>query len=154
MRGVWGLVHEENATFGISFPDVPGCVAAGCTLEEALEQGAEALSAHLAWMRADGDLLPVARDHAALLCDPEVAEISEDATWHVVVPRDRQAARVRVNIMIEPGLLRRTDAAAEGLGSTRSAFIESALHAALTGSSEASPPSPLRLGRSRSGAAR
>jgi predicted RNase H-like HicB family nuclease len=45
----------------VSFPDVPGCISAGDTLDEALASAAEALVGHLALLRADGDAIPAPR---------------------------------------------------------------------------------------------
>jgi predicted RNase H-like HicB family nuclease len=132
MQGYWALVHEENRAFGISFPDVPGCVSAGDTIEAVLTEGREALSAHLAWMKAEGDPIPEPRAYADLQEDPEVTEEADGATWHMIVPRTVQAPRVRVNIMIDPGLLREADEAAEAQGMTRSGLIEAALRARLS----------------------
>ena len=30
---VYAFVHEEDGSFGISFPDFPGCISTGDTLE-------------------------------------------------------------------------------------------------------------------------
>lgn len=131
MNSYWALVHQEGDAFGISFPDVPGCISAADTLEGVLVEGREALSSHLAWMRAEGDAVPRPRPHAALQADPETREAAEGATWHLVTPKLVQAPRLRVNIMIDPGLLRNSDQAAEASGMTRSGLIETALRAHL-----------------------
>jgi predicted RNase H-like HicB family nuclease len=53
------LVHKEpDSDFGVSFPDFPGCVTAGSTLEEAKAMAAEALRGHLETMRAAGLPIP------------------------------------------------------------------------------------------------
>lgn len=127
MDDYWALVHHEQGSWGVSFPDVPGCVSAGSSLEEALDEGTEALSAHLAWLKAEGDDIPRARAHAALAADPEVQDAAREAIWHRIAPRPVAAPRQRVNIMIEPGLLRLVDGQAEATGKTRSALIEDAL---------------------------
>lgn len=127
MNGYWALVHEDEGAFGISFPDVLGCVSSGSTVEEVLSEGREALSAHLALMKADHDPLPRPRSLTALKADPDALELAEGAAWHLVVPRPVQAPRMRVNVMIEPGLLHDADEAAEAAGLTRSALIEAAL---------------------------
>jgi predicted RNase H-like HicB family nuclease len=55
------LVHKDAGTsYGVSFPDVPGCASAGNALDEALANASEALSGHLAQMRAGGDSIPKA----------------------------------------------------------------------------------------------
>jgi len=42
----------------VSFPDFPGCVTAGKTLEEARRLAVEALEMHIAGMIEDGEELP------------------------------------------------------------------------------------------------
>jgi predicted RNase H-like HicB family nuclease len=62
MAGYIALVHKDEGTsYGVSFPDVPGCVSAGDTFEEAVALAAEALGAHFAAMREDGDIIPAPR---------------------------------------------------------------------------------------------
>lgn len=42
-----GLIYkEEKSDFGVVFPDFPGCVTAGKTLEEAKDMGQEARRNH------------------------------------------------------------------------------------------------------------
>jgi len=128
MNGYWALVHkDEGSAYGVSFPDVPGCISAGDTLEEALAEGREALSAHIAWLKAEGDPVPEPRTYEALRADAHAIEDAEGATWHLIVPRAVKAPRVRVNIMMDPGLLREADEAADAQGLTRSGIIEAAL---------------------------
>jgi predicted RNase H-like HicB family nuclease len=52
------LHKNKNSDYGVSFPDFPGCVTAGSTLEEARSMAARALSLHVAGMREDGDSIP------------------------------------------------------------------------------------------------
>jgi predicted RNase H-like HicB family nuclease len=52
-------VHKDaGSDFGVSFPDFPGCVSAGSTLEEARAMAAEALALHIEGLRADGETIP------------------------------------------------------------------------------------------------
>ena len=52
-------VHkDEHSDYGVSFPDFPGCVTAGSTLEDARRLAAEALPMHVDGMRADGKAIP------------------------------------------------------------------------------------------------
>jgi predicted RNase H-like HicB family nuclease len=48
----------DSGDWGAYAPDVPGCGAAASSREEAEQLIREALAAHLALMRADGDLMP------------------------------------------------------------------------------------------------
>src|SRR5277367_1560765 len=61
-------VHKDpTSDYGVSFPDFPGCVTAGKTLEEARRMVQEALCLHIAGMIEDGDKLPAPStlDHLA-----------------------------------------------------------------------------------------
>jgi predicted RNase H-like HicB family nuclease len=59
MAGYIALVHKDEGTsYGVSFPDVPSCIAAGDTFEEAVANVAEAPASHFAAMKADGDVIP------------------------------------------------------------------------------------------------
>jgi predicted RNase H-like HicB family nuclease len=82
MNGYFGLIHKEpTSCYGVSFPDVLGCISAGDTFEEALSNGKEALLAHLEFMMEDGDKLPRSRTYEILKQDPEAMELAEDAVW-------------------------------------------------------------------------
>lgn len=42
------LLHkDENSSYGVSFPDLPGCFSGGETEEEAMRNAAEALELHI-----------------------------------------------------------------------------------------------------------
>ncbi len=87
------LVHKDAGTsYGVSFPDVPGCVSAGDTFEEAIGNAAEALSGHFSAMRADGEAIPTPRDFESLKRDPEFIEDSEDAIVTMIAPKGVMAA--------------------------------------------------------------
>jgi predicted RNase H-like HicB family nuclease len=92
-RGYLALVHKDEGTsYGVSFPDVPGCISAGNTFEEAIENAAEALAGHFAAMRADGDAIPSPRSFEDLQRDPEFREESAGAIITVVMPQRAMAA--------------------------------------------------------------
>jgi predicted RNase H-like HicB family nuclease len=74
------LVHKDEGTsYGVSFPDVPGCISAGDTLEQALVNAREALSFHFDGMRDDGDPIPAPRSYEQLRKDPEFVAEAADA---------------------------------------------------------------------------
>lgn len=53
------VVLEEGPTsFGAYVPDLPGCVAAGQTREEALKLIREAIEIHLEGLREEGEAIP------------------------------------------------------------------------------------------------
>ena len=52
---------DPDSDYGVVFPDFPGCVSAGSTLDEAMLGAQEALAGHVALMVADSDELPSRR---------------------------------------------------------------------------------------------
>ncbi|BAR97813.1 DNA-binding protein [Blastochloris viridis] len=93
MAGYLALVHKDAGTsYGVSFPDVPGCVSAGDTLEEALANAAEALGGHLALLATDGDSVPSPRSFEALRADASLADEFEDAVVSFVQPHATASA--------------------------------------------------------------
>jgi len=54
--------HVASGGFSIDFPDLPGCISAGDTLEEAMAMAREALSLHLYGYIENNEPIPVASD--------------------------------------------------------------------------------------------
>jgi predicted RNase H-like HicB family nuclease len=52
------LRKEPSSDFGVDFPDFPGCITAGQTLEDAVRMAAEALALHVEGMRQDREPIP------------------------------------------------------------------------------------------------
>ena len=89
-----GLVHKEpGSDYGVSFPDLPGCITAGSTLEEAREMAAEALALHLDGLEEDGTALLPPSSPNAITAHPDAA----DALAIIVVEAlpSRSAAPIR-----------------------------------------------------------
>jgi predicted RNase H-like HicB family nuclease len=93
MAAYIALVHKDDGTsYGVSFPDVPGCISAGDTFEEAVANAAEALAGHFALMKVDGDAIPQPRSYEQLRHDPDFVEDSADAIVTMVSPKSEMAA--------------------------------------------------------------
>lgn len=59
MRQFIALIHKDKGSdFGVSFPDLPGVISAGSTLDEARQMAAEALALHLEGLAEDGEPVP------------------------------------------------------------------------------------------------
>src|SRR5665213_3739806 len=59
MRHYIGIIHKDKKSdFGISFPDFPGCISAGKTLDDARASGEDALAFHVRGMIEDGLPIP------------------------------------------------------------------------------------------------
>jgi len=125
MVAVIALIHGKPGAYGISFPDFPGCVSGGASVDEALRRGRDALDFHVESMMEVGEPLPKIRYIAEIRADPEYAEDFADAMV-AVVDAEVPAKAVRVNISIDERLLDRIDRAAQATGETRSGFIAAA----------------------------
>jgi predicted RNase H-like HicB family nuclease len=126
MRYIAFIHKEPDSVYGVSFPDVPGCISAGDTIDEAVRNAVEALPAHIRMLETDGDPVPEPRDFDAIANDDSLADDRAEAMTTVIpLLRDR-GGRVRVNVSLDRGLLEAIDAAARERGLTRSAFLASA----------------------------
>jgi predicted RNase H-like HicB family nuclease len=113
---------DADSDYGVEFPDVPGCITAGRTLDEARAMAAEALAGHLAVLEEEGQPVPAPSTMEALKDDPNQAGA---LLILVDLPADFLKAE-RVNVMIPRHLLGRIDAVS---GGNRSRFIvEAAEH--------------------------
>lgn len=63
--------EEGVPGFTITFPDLPGCITEGDSLEESLYMAKEVLALHLYGMEEDGDEIPKPSDPAKLTPVPE-----------------------------------------------------------------------------------
>jgi predicted RNase H-like HicB family nuclease len=52
------LYEKTSSGYSAHVPDLPGCIAAGSTLEETEKLMREAIEMHLDGMREDGDPIP------------------------------------------------------------------------------------------------
>ena len=126
MRYIAFIHGDEDVGFGISFPDFPGCVSDGDTVEDAIRRGSEALSFHVEGMLGDGETIPAPRSLQSVKADPSLEEWREGADIAFVpLVLDRGSPR-RVNISLDYGLLQAIDDEAGLRGMTRSAFLSSA----------------------------
>lgn len=81
------FIHSADGPgFGVSFPDFPGCVSDGDTVEEAIRRGAEALAFHVEGMIEDGEAVPEPRAVQEIKADPSLAEWREGADIVFVLP--------------------------------------------------------------------
>ena len=121
------FIHKDpDSVYGVSFPDVPGCISAGDTIDEAVRNAVEALSGHVRMLEMDGDPIPPPRDFDAIMADESLTEDRQGAMTTVIpLLRDR-GSTIRVNVSFDLGLLEAIDAAASERGQTRSAFLASA----------------------------
>jgi predicted RNase H-like HicB family nuclease len=119
------LHKERDSDFGVSFPDFPGCVTAGRTLEEARRMAAEALALHIEGMMEDGEVVPEPSNLDALENDPNM----RGAVAVLVSVEPAPEKTVRLNITARKSQLDAIDRLADIAGMTRSAYmVQSALN--------------------------
>ena len=120
------FIHRDEAGYGLSFPDFPGCVSVGDTVDEAVRQGSKALAFHVEGLAEDGQEIPAPRSIDAIKADPELEPWRRGADL-VLIPLllDRGSTR-RVNISLDRGLLEAIDDEARQRRMTRSAFLATA----------------------------
>lgn len=122
------LHKERKSDYGVSFPDFPGCVTAGRSLDEARRMAAEVLNLHVEGMMEDGEAIPEPSTLDALAGDP-----ARDGAVAFLVSVDLAEKVERYNITARPSQMREIDRRAKKHGMTRSAFI---IASALTGTQE------------------
>lgn len=112
------LHKDKGSDFGVSFPDFPGCVTAGRTLEEARELAVEALTLHMAGMIEDGEALPEPSTLDQLARDPAMK-----GAVAFLVSAEAPEKTVRVNITARESQIEAIDKLARKAGMTRSAYM-------------------------------
>jgi predicted RNase H-like HicB family nuclease len=116
------LRKDKNSDYGVEFPDLPGCISAGSTLEEARVMAQEALAAHVAFLREDGDEVPAPSALDVISRRPDV----KGAVPFMVELKEPSDKTIRINITVPESVLQLIDEAAGPMGGNRSAFMVSA----------------------------
>jgi predicted RNase H-like HicB family nuclease len=118
------LIHKDpDSDYGVSFPDFPGCITAGATVDEARRMAERALAFHIAGLVEDGETVPQPSPLEQVMGDPE----NRNAVA-IFVPMRKN---VRVNISVPADVLAEIDRYAESRGLTRSDFLTEAAKRAL-----------------------
>ena len=129
MANYVAVIHKDRKSdFGVSFPDFPGCISAGNTLNEAKDMAQEALALHIEGMREDGEPIPSPSDFEDLVSNPEY---SDAVAFLVISVADLKPKAVRVNITIPEDTLGKIDTAAKRKGMSRSSFLVHAAKSAI-----------------------
>ncbi len=85
-RAYPAIVERAETGFGVCFPDFPGCVAKGDTLDLALLNAEAALAYHVEGLLEDGATLPEPSALHAAPRDPEMQEVLRTLI-HLDLPR-------------------------------------------------------------------
>ncbi len=118
MRQYIALIHKDaGSDYGVSFPDLPGCVTAGVDLDDARAMAEEALGLHLEGMERGGDPIPEPSSLEAIMAD------NDNRSGVAILVKAPATRTVRVNVSVPENDLERIDRFAEALGYTRSGFL-------------------------------
>lgn len=121
------LIHKESESdFGVSFPDFPGCITAGVTLDEARAMAEEALAFHVEGLLEDGEAMPEPSSLTEVMAEPHNRE-----GVAVLVTLKAESKTVRVNITLPDDTLRAIDRYASEHGFTRSGLLAAAARKAI-----------------------
>jgi len=116
------VIHKDKKSdYGVSVPDLPGCVSAGATVDEALAMVREAIELHLEGLIEEGGVVPLSTPIEKLRADADFA----DGTW-AIVNVDESTLRVkiaRVGITMPQRVLDAIDRHAKAHGETRSGLL-------------------------------
>ncbi|ESX85513.1 type II toxin-antitoxin system HicB family antitoxin [Mesorhizobium sp. M0924] len=128
MRHYIGLIHKQaDSDFGVSFPDFPGVVTAGTSLDDARAMAEEALAFHLEGLVEDGEAIP---EPSSL---EDVVSNNDNLNRVAVLVALKAEAKkvVRVNVTIPEDVLNHIDQYAERHGCSRSGFLIAAAQKAM-----------------------
>ncbi len=116
------LIHKDrHSDYGVSVPDLPGCVSAGATVDEALAMAREAIELHLEGLIEEGGVVPLPTSIEKLRADPDTA----GGVW-AIVSVDESTLRIkiaRVGITMPQRVLDAIDRHAKAHGETRSGLL-------------------------------
>ena len=111
------VVDGKKGAYGVAFPDLPGIVAMGKTLDEALVNAEEALRDYVVETEKDGETIT----------QPSALEQVEppDGCLLLSVPLLRLSGRsVRANMLLDEGVATFIASEAQRRGMTRTAYVE------------------------------
>lgn len=100
-RYIFPAVFEPGAKKGytVTFPDLPGCITEGDSMEEALHMAKDALELHLYGMEKDGDIMPAPTSPEKLKI-PEKSFVSLIEIWMPVIRDEMQNKAVKKTLTI------------------------------------------------------
>ena len=111
------IIDGEMGAYGVAFPDLPGIVAMGATVDEALVQAEQALRDYVIEAEKDGEELVPPRPLNEVSVGPGQMMVS--------VPLVRFSGRnVRANMTLDEGILALIDSESRRRGMTRKAYVE------------------------------
>lgn len=126
------FLPNEDGTYSVDFPDLPGCSTFGDDLSDAIASAEECLVSYVNAEEKQGVKLPEpspmneARHLAEKNCEELGIAISDGTFYQAVPVRITNEKPVQIAVSILPSLLREIDESAKPNGYTRSGFLAAA----------------------------
>jgi predicted RNase H-like HicB family nuclease len=119
------LIDGRKGAYGVAFPDLPGCVAMGRSVDEAIAHAADALRDWVETTAEAGEKIPSPRTIESLRKDAEVAAALAEGAAIASVALVRHTGRpARANMSLDSGVLAAIDDEARRRKITRSGLVE------------------------------
>ncbi|MEK3673512.1 type II toxin-antitoxin system HicB family antitoxin [Paenibacillus sp. FSL R10-2771] len=97
----WSLLDSSEEGVSVRFPDLPGCLTAGDTAEEAHAAAREALEGFLYVMEQDGDAIPDPSTLDVILKQAEAGEAALDVmVWMPTVRAAMESKAVKKTLTV------------------------------------------------------
>jgi len=123
MRQYIALIHKDaDSDYGVSFPDLPGVISAGSTLDQARDMATEALALHIEGLIEDGEAIPEPSSLEDIMANAE----NRDGVAVLIAAPATAVKSVRINVTLPSDVLEQIDQYAEREGFTRSGFLAQA----------------------------
>jgi len=111
-----------DGSFGVYFPDLPGCISAGVGFADAIKNAEQGLGLHLWGMEEDGDDIPIP-SHPPYADMPQGAVVAAITVYPDLVNQEMSSRSVRTNVSL-PAWLKN---ASEGAGLNYSQILQAGL---------------------------
>lgn len=122
------LIHkEDDSCYGVSFPDLPGCIGASDNgIDGAIENAVQALALHVEGMLEEKMDIPEPTPADVLLKDNDFRGLASDATLVQIPLKVNLGKIIRVNVTFDENTLGLIDHEAKSRRMTRSSFLAKA----------------------------
>lgn len=119
------IQKDPDSDYSVSVPDLPGCVTAGITMNEAVSMAKEAIELHMEGIIEDGAPIP----EPGQIDDYVFQEDYRDGTWALIQidPANLRVKTKRVNVTLPERTLDAIDEQAEVTGESRSRILAKAI---------------------------
>ena len=129
MSSYIAVVHKDpSSDYGVSFPDFPGCITAGDSIDNVKDLSVEVLSGHIKIMKEFGEKIPTPSKLDDIVADPDYFDV---VAFLVVPIPDIKSKTIRVNITLPEDILHKIDVTAKKRGMSRSSFLSHAAQSSM-----------------------